>query len=237
MRRLQNRQRAVRAAGLANGRRPRKCRRALAQQPSRAALQGQANPYLPAWSPEPCAHLAQHRLLPLLAQRVAALAPEGVELRMGHRLAGFEQDGEGVSALVEGPQVWAGGRRLPCCVGGAGRQAGMRRRAEGGCNYVLSVQGPPTPAQGEAYHVRSPYLLAADGARGGVRSALGIGMEGPGGIQHLINVHFISPEVPAGPRGAGQAYSPFSACSPAALQRFCSPTRPSVCFSWPGDLF
>jgi hypothetical protein len=39
------------------------------------------------------------------------------------------------------------------------------------------------------------YLVAADGARGGLRQQLGIGMSGPGAIQHLINIHFISPQV------------------------------------------
>ncbi|GAB4813968.1 hypothetical protein N2152v2_001014 [Parachlorella kessleri] len=113
-------------------------------------FKGQTTPYMPDISPEPVSHLAQHRLLPLMAQRAAA-AP-GVTLRMGHRVTQLEQSGEGVKVSVEGPQ-------------------------------------------GETYSVRSPYYIAADGARGSTRTQLGIGMEGPGGIQHLINVHFTSPEL------------------------------------------
>lgn len=44
---------------------------------------GQTTPYQPAISPEPVAHLAQHRLLPLLVD--AALKEPAIDLRMGHR--------------------------------------------------------------------------------------------------------------------------------------------------------
>ena len=50
---------------------------------SRSLLQGQTTPYMPDISPEPVAHLAQHRLLPLVAQRAAA--DPGVTLRMGEK--------------------------------------------------------------------------------------------------------------------------------------------------------
>ena len=46
----------------------------------------------------------------------------------------------------------------------------------------------PPPSAGQ-------YLAAADGARGGLRQQLGVGMGGPGAIQHLINIHFVSPQV------------------------------------------
>ena len=69
----------------------------------RTLLQGQTTPYMPDISPEPVAHLAQHRLLPLMAQRAAA--DPGVTLRMGHRVSQFEQSDEGVKVTVEGPQV------------------------------------------------------------------------------------------------------------------------------------
>ena len=46
---------------------------------------GQSSPYQPAISPEPVAHLAQHRLLPLLVD--AALKEPAIDLRMGHRWA------------------------------------------------------------------------------------------------------------------------------------------------------
>lgn len=54
-------------------------------------------------------------------------------------------------------------------------------------------------------------MIAADGARGATRSQLGIEMEGPGGIQHLINVHFVSPELGRLLRGReGMLYFVFS---------------------------
>lgn len=43
-------------------------------------------PYQPAISPEPVGHLAQHRLLPLLAD-AARRQPDLIDLRMGHRCA------------------------------------------------------------------------------------------------------------------------------------------------------
>ena len=44
---------------------------------------GQTTPLQPSISPEPVAHLAQHRLLPLLVE--AARQQPNIELRMGHR--------------------------------------------------------------------------------------------------------------------------------------------------------
>lgn len=37
------------------------------------------------------------------------------------------------------------------------------------------------------------YLVAADGAHSGIRKSLGIDMDGPGTLQHLVNIHFTSP--------------------------------------------
>lgn len=54
--------------------------------PTACHCRGQASPYQPAISPEPVAHLAQHRLLPLLVEAVKQQPL--VELRMGHRQAG-----------------------------------------------------------------------------------------------------------------------------------------------------
>ena len=111
---------------------------------------GQTTPLKPEVSPEPVAHLAQHKLLPLMAARAAA-AP-GVSFRMGHRLLRLAQGGEGMRVEVE--------------------------RAGGG-----------------SYSVDCQYLVAADGTRGTLRHQLGVSMGGPGAIQHLINIHFISPQV------------------------------------------
>ena len=119
-------------------------------------FQGQTSPALPAISPEPVAHLSQHRLLPLLAGAAAAAAP-GIDLRMGHSVKSVDQDLEGVT---------------------------------------LRVEGPSTAGDGSAaYRVRARYVIAADGARGGLRSQLGVALGGPGAMQHLVNIHFVSREV------------------------------------------
>ena len=54
-------------------------------------------------------------------------------------------------------------------------------------------------ARAGRYAVDCQFLLAADGVRGTLRHQLDVGMGGPGAIQHLINIHFISPQV--GPAG------------------------------------
>lgn len=51
------------------------------------------------------------------------------------------------------------------------------------------------PAPCACLSTAGQYLAAADGARGGLRQQLGVGMGGPGAIQHLINIHFVSPQV------------------------------------------
>jgi hypothetical protein len=86
---------------------------------------GQSTPYQPAISPEPVGHLAQHRLLPLLAD-AARLQPDMIDLRMGHRWGG----GQGGRAarcqswsaglLCRGPLCWRRAYRcspppLPAC--------------------------------------------------------------------------------------------------------------------------
>ncbi len=43
---------------------------------------------------------------------------------------------------------------------------------------------------GDEQTIRADYLLAADGAASPVREALGIGMEGPQGLAHVINTYF-----------------------------------------------
>jgi 2-polyprenyl-6-methoxyphenol hydroxylase-like FAD-dependent oxidoreductase len=123
---------------------------------------GRAEPRDAALSPEPVAHLSQHRLLPRLAARAAA-AP-GVELRLGH-VAGAPADAPGGRA-------------------------------------TLAVR-PPGGA--EPYAVDADFVIAADGARGGARAAFGIPLEGPGAMQHLINVHFSSPALGASLLESGRA--------------------------------
>src|SRR5262249_18306276 len=43
---------------------------------------------------------------------------------------------------------------------------------------------------GEHRRVRASYIIAADGASSRVREALGVGMVGPGELDHNINIHF-----------------------------------------------
>jgi 2-polyprenyl-6-methoxyphenol hydroxylase-like FAD-dependent oxidoreductase len=60
-------------------------------------FKGQDSPAQPLHSPEPVAHLAQHKLLPMMAAR-AAQAP-GVDLRMGHRVSRLLRSGWGSVAV------------------------------------------------------------------------------------------------------------------------------------------
>lgn len=105
---------------------------------------------MPDASPEPVAHLAQHRLLPMMA--AAAAACPGAAMRMGHHVVGVRRAGADLEVEVEGPA-------------------------------------------GERYRLDAQYLVAADGAHSGIRQQLGVPLEGPGPMQHLINIHFTSPEV------------------------------------------
>lgn len=50
-------------------------------------------------------------------------------------------------------------------------------------------------AAGMLRTLRGAYVVAADGARGGLRQAAGVELQGSAGLQHLINIHFVSPEV------------------------------------------
>lgn len=122
-------------------------------------------------SPEPVAHLAQDKLLPLMARRAGA--SPGVDLRMGHRVVEvIQKDSNNAEASEE-----RGGKS------GAGA-GGVRLRIERADD---STQ----------YHIDAHYLVAADGAHSHIRRALGIPMLGPGAIQHLINIHFSSPSLGA----------------------------------------
>ena len=65
---------------------------------------------------------------------------------------------------------------------------------------------------GGSYTACARYLVAADGARGSLRKSLGVGMAGPGAIQHLVNIHFVSRELAAGLAGReGMLYFVFNA--------------------------
>lgn len=128
------------------------------------------------YSPEPVAHLSQNRLLPLLARRVVEAA--GIELRMGHKVVGFKQ--------AEGQTH-------------SGRSIELKIDCAPVCksNYFSPTPPPTTKnSKTESLIIEADWVVAADGARGGLREVLGIEMStGPGAMQHLINIHFSSPQL------------------------------------------
>jgi len=142
------------------------------------------------YSPEPVAHLSQNRLLPLLARRVVEEAP-GVELRMGHKVVGFRQSSSGQQ------QQHSSSRKRPI-------ELKIERKVEPRNNSSSNsggVSSPPFPSKSskvttESVIIEADWVVAADGARGGLREVLGIEMStGPGAMQHLINIHFSSPQL------------------------------------------
>jgi len=71
------------------------------------------------------------------------------------------------------------------------------------------------PGQGGAREVAADFLVAADGARSGVRRALGVPLAGRPALQHLLNIHFRAPAAAArllagagGVGGAGERAAP-----------------------------
>ena len=67
-------------------------------------LQGQAGPRMHNLSPEPVAHLSQHKLLPLLLHRAqAAAGPDSI--RFGHQLQDFQQTANGIHCRIQPRQV------------------------------------------------------------------------------------------------------------------------------------
>ena len=47
--------------------------------------------------------------------------------------------------------------------------------------------------QGEAHTICGRFMVAADGASSGVRDMIGVPLEGEATLQHLVNIHFLSP--------------------------------------------
>lgn len=106
---------------------------------------GEAWPDWSHLSPARMGMTSQERTEPILAERAREL---GAEVRFSTRLDSFEQDADGVTAVV-----------------------------------VDTTTGTGTT-------VRADHLVAADGWRGEVRAALGIGEHGRGDLNHSINVVF-----------------------------------------------
>ncbi|MFI0424817.1 FAD-dependent monooxygenase [Spongiactinospora sp. 9N601] len=61
---------------------------------------------------------------------------------------------------------------------------GMQTTGEGGVEAVIETSA------GTARRVRARYLVAADGARSGIRRDLGIAVEGPPPIGHMVSIMF-----------------------------------------------
>jgi 2-polyprenyl-6-methoxyphenol hydroxylase-like FAD-dependent oxidoreductase len=98
------------------------------------------------FSPEPVAHLPQHRLVPMLAEMCRR--SDMVDVRMGCEAIEFEQGENGVRVRTARDDALSGS-----------------------------------------------FLIAADGAHSMVRKSLGIQMDGPGTLQHLINIYFTAPSL------------------------------------------
>ena len=96
------------------------------------------------------------------------------QIRLCHSIRSLAQTPAGVSAVVDAA---------------SGSPAGPG--SSGGSNNGSSSGG----GTGGIYRLSGQYLAACDGARGSLRQQLGVGMGGPGAIQHLINIHFVSPQV------------------------------------------
>jgi 2-polyprenyl-6-methoxyphenol hydroxylase-like FAD-dependent oxidoreductase len=145
-------------------------------------FKGQNTPHIPVYSPEPVGHLAQHKLLPLIAQRAEA-AP-GVDLRMGHSVTKLiQQDENSIRIQVEEQITNDTGAVDGSTSGGIINNGEKRNRI---------------------YEIEAQYLIAADGAHSLLRKSLNIPMIGPGAMQHLINIHFISRQLGAELKRSGR---------------------------------
>jgi 2-polyprenyl-6-methoxyphenol hydroxylase-like FAD-dependent oxidoreductase len=159
-------------------------------------FKGQDSPHMPVYSPEPVGHLAQHKLLPLLAQR--AMAAPGVDLRMGHSVTKLiHQDDNSVRIQVEGKEE---------------QHEDTNRSASGSHG-----SGKKERKNKKVYEIDAQYLVAADGAHSPLRKSLNIPMIGPGAMQHLINIHFISPQLGAELKRSGRQGMLYFVFGPGAI--------------------
>ena len=72
--------------------------------------------------------------------------------------------------------------------------------------------------QGQAQQVQCQYAVAAEGAGSRARRSLGIGLQGQAGLQHLCNIHFLSPQLGALLQGRpGMLYFCFGPAAVAVL--------------------
>ena len=128
-------------------------------------------------SPTSVAHLSQHRLEPMLWARALEAHPRGE--------AGFSLRTE--------------------CVDIAQDARGVTARLRAAAADETKTENRRGPRANPPRRVRAEFLVAADGARGGLRRQLGISTTGSPAMQHLVNVHFTSPKLAGALRAANRA--------------------------------
>ncbi|KDD73625.1 monooxygenase, partial [Helicosporidium sp. ATCC 50920] len=172
----------------------------------------------PDLSPEPLAHLSQHRLVPLLAARLDALHQcPGVSCHAGS-LAIW-----GAEPAARPVQNDASSRAR--CEMVMGARAARLEEAAGGRGATLHVDVSPdaagaTTTSSKAFALSTSFVVAADGASSALRRSLGIGSTGEPDMQRLINVHFVWPELASALRSQrreGMLYFVYSSEATAVL--------------------
>jgi len=133
-------------------------------------------------------------------------------MRLGGRILGrlpFERQGDDQLAVTPTPlRNLSQSRFEPLLLDALARKAG--RAPAWGREWISSVDDGDRVrsvvrdlGSGRDQEITSAYVVAADGAGSGVRRSLGIGVQGPAGIQSFVMVHFRAclrgvPEVPPG---------------------------------------
>lgn len=152
----------------------------------------QRSPHNLSVSPEPVAHLSQHKLLPLLAERAekAKSSRQGsemfgknmVDIRFGHVVKEIHETPGKVMVRVQKKQA----------------AGSYQKHFDSKENYVGSCDERSQDMKNNKIleeTIEAQFVVAADGAHSSIRKQLGIGFSGPGPMQHLINIHFKSEEL------------------------------------------
>ena len=131
-------------------------------------------------SPTSVAHLSQHRLEPMLLARALEAHPRGAAgISLRTECVDIAQDERGVTAEL---------RSMP---------------EASNANDGTSRESNESSSRKKK--LRARFLVAADGARGGLRSRLGVKDTGSPAMQHLVNVHFTSRKLADALRAANRA--------------------------------
>ncbi len=161
-------------------------------------------------SPEPVAHLSQHRLLPLLLQHARQLGKGGVaEVRFGCNVTDVKLLRDGTRSGTAGwqqQQQHTDTSTHPVCVtltaSSTCDDSNSSSSSSSNSSNSSSMQGKK---QQQQQQLRCAYLVAADGANSTVRSLMGVQLEGESALQHLVSVHFTWPELGAALLNSGRA--------------------------------